>query len=96
MLSKSTLPRITACSVSLEQLGTIFVYTLPLRFNNPNTMVLPLAPRPLLPLVRQAPKKLLSTSISPENGESYSHSKAITFLTNSKYLLMVFRFKPVN
>ena len=54
---KATLPRITACSLALEQLGTIFVYTLPLRFNNPNTMVLPLAPRPRLPLVRRAPKK---------------------------------------
>ncbi len=30
---KSTLPRITACNVALEQLGTIFVYTLPLHFN---------------------------------------------------------------
>ena len=95
MLSRFTLPRITACRVALEQLGIIFVYTLPLRFNSPKTMVLPEAPRPLFPLTRRAPKKLSSTSISPENGDSNSHSRAILFLINSKYLFMVFRFKLV-
>lgn len=34
------------CSVALEQSGTIYVYTLPSRLSNPNTMVLPDAPQP--------------------------------------------------
>jgi hypothetical protein len=62
--------------VALEQLGTIFVYTLPLRLSNPKTMVLPLAPGPLLRFTRRAPKKLSSTSISPEIGDSISHSSS--------------------
>ncbi len=96
VLSKSTLPRITACNVALEQLGIIFVYTLPLRFNNPKTMVFPEAPRPLFPLTRRAPKKLSSTSISPESGDFSSHSSAILFLIKSRYLLIVFLFNSVN
>ena len=59
-------------------------------------MVLPLAPGPLLRFTRRAPKKLSSTSISPEIGDSISHSSAILFLTKRKYLLTVLRFKPVN
>ena len=45
---------------------------------------------------RRTPTKYSSDSTSPENGDSCSHSRAITFLTKSKYLFMVFRFKPVN
>ena len=96
MLSKSTLPLIVSFNVALEQLGTIFVYTLPLRLNNPKTMVFPPAPRPLFPRVRRAPKKLSSTSISPEKGDSSSHSLAIHSLTNFKFRLTVLRFKPLS
>ena len=45
---------------------------------------------------RRTRKKYSSDSTSPKNGDSYSHSRAITFLTKSKYLFMIFRFKPVN
>ena len=96
MLSMSTLPRITACSVALEQLGTIFMYTLPLRLSNPKTMVFPPAPRPLFPLTRPAPKKLSSTSTSPDKGDSIAHFSAILSRIWSNYLLIVLRFKWVN
>ncbi len=45
---------------------------------------------------RRTPTKYSSDSTSPENGDSCSHSGAITFFTKSKYLFMIFRFKPVN
>lgn len=40
----------------LEQSGTIWVYTRPLRLNRPKTMVFPLAPRPRMPLTRRGQK----------------------------------------
>ena len=72
-----TFPRITPCSVTLEQLGTILVYTFPLHLSNASITVLPLAPRPIFPLTRRTPKKLSSTSMSPESGDFVSHSSAI-------------------
>ena len=44
-----------------------FSIDLPWRLRMPKTMVLLEAPRPLLPLIRRAPKKLSSTS--PEKGD---------------------------
>ncbi len=46
--SSSICPRIMPCRVALEQSGTISVYTFPSRLSNPNTIVLPDAPRPHL------------------------------------------------
>ena len=37
-------------NVAVFEFGTIAVYTLPLRFNRPNTATLPAAPRPRLSL----------------------------------------------
>lgn len=92
----STLPLITACNVDLAQSGTISVYTLPFRLNIPKTIVLPYAPRPLLPLTCLAPKKLSSTSITPLKGDSDSQYVAICSLINRKYRLTVLRLSSVN
>ena len=48
----STLPRMMACSVALEALGTVLVWTQSPRPRRPKTMVLPPAPRPRLPRIR--------------------------------------------
>ena len=37
------------------------------------------APRPLLPLIRRAPKKLSSTSTSPEKGDWVSKNSAMRY-----------------
>ncbi len=95
MLSGDTLPRIMACNVALAQLGTISVYTFPLRCRMPKTGVLAPAPRPRFPLMRLAPKYDSSTSISPSKGECYSQYSAILFRRRNKYRLTVLRFKLV-
>ena len=56
---------ITDINVFLDTSGTIRVYTRPPRFNSPNTIVLPKAPRPRLPRTRRAPKYDSSSSTSP-------------------------------
>ena len=61
-----------------------------------NPMVFPPAPRPLFPLTRPAPKKLSSTSTSPDKGDSIAHFSAILSRIWSNYLLIVLRFKRVN
>ena len=40
-------PLIMLCSVDMEQSGTISAYTLPCRFNNPNTIVLLIGSSPV-------------------------------------------------
>jgi hypothetical protein len=72
------------------------VYTLPLRFSNPKTIVFPPAPRPLFPRVRRAPKKLSSTLTSPKKGDSSSNSLVMHSRINFKYQMTVLLFKPLN
>jgi hypothetical protein len=48
-------------------------------------MVLQLAPRPLFPLTRRAPKKLSSISISPKIGDSISHYCGLNLLIGQPF-----------
>ena len=67
-ISRVPLPRMTACTVALEQIWNDFRVNLVVAFEILRTVVLPERLGPFS-LIRQIPKKLLLISISPEKGD---------------------------